>query len=122
MKKIKTKEELVEFLNSISIKPKEELKCSNCGLTEREFNNEGKMGCSNCYKDFAVRLESILLAFHKSKEHIGKIPKQYLNKIQEDPVEKIKLLKMQYAKALELEEYEKLSDLKKKIDETNRLL
>ena len=30
-----------------------ELKCTGCGLTFEEFEHTGRLGCAQCYRDFA---------------------------------------------------------------------
>ena len=92
-------------------------------MTLEEFNTHGRFGCADCYLHFEIIMEELVYPYHKAKAHVGKRPKRQLaEKLENDPVEKLKLLKLRYAKALELEEYEKLADLLKEIEDVKVLL
>ena len=113
---IKTPEDLLQFLDDAQ-KALAPLPPCECGLDEKEIDKTGKFGCSKCYHHFDNKMESLVYPWHGAREHVGKQPKRQIKEIQEsDPVEKLKILKLRYAKALELEEYEKLDDLRKEID------
>lgn len=58
------------------VKLKPELTCPNCQMTYNDFKRTGKIGCSVCYKTFAVRLEPFLRRIHGYSSHIGKIPRR----------------------------------------------
>ena len=107
---VKTTEQLIDFL--VKSRSKKQSKKCSCGLTDSEFCKVQKLGCPNCYVTFEEKLKKILSSCQYSQKHFGKYPKKK-NK------EYLKILKLQYAKALELEEYEKLLNLKKQIDEIN---
>ncbi len=120
---IKTPEDLLKFLADAqrSISPLSP--CSGCGLTEENFDKAGKFGCVKCYDHFESKMENLVYPFHNAREHMGKHPKKLLKeKWTSTSEEKLKLLKLKYAKALELEEYEKLDTLQKDIDEINQSL
>jgi len=120
---IKTPEELLGFIQNMREGLDELPPCEGCGLTLKEFDKHGRFGCPKCYEHFEQRMEELVYPFHKAREHVGKRPKHQIEKeIEQDPVEKLKLLKLRYAKALELEEYEKCGDLKKQIDELSQSL
>jgi protein arginine kinase activator len=114
---IKTPEELLQFLTDAQ-KVYDPVPPCECGLTEKEFDRTGKFGCPKCYDHFDGKMESLVYPWHGAREHTGKIPRRQMQELWEnDPVEKLKLLKLRYAKALELEEYEKLEGLQKEIDD-----
>lgn len=114
---INTPEELLSFIQEMSQDP-----CV-CGTTIKDFHEHGRFGCPKCYEHFTQIMEQLVYPFHKANQHVGKRPmRQIMEKIENDPVEKLKLLKLKYAKALELEEYEKLADLKKQIDQVSSML
>lgn len=117
---IKTPEELLSFIQEIR---QPQIEPCKCGMTLEEFNTHGRFGCSDCYLHFEIIMEKLVYPYHKAKTHVGKYPKRQLaEKLENDPVEKLKLLKLRYAKALELEEYEKLADLLKEINDVKALL
>jgi protein arginine kinase activator len=112
---INTPEELLNFL--IARDDKVDRVCE-CGMSEEVFDKLGKFGCHKCYEFFGDKMKDLVFPFHKNKEHVGKTPKRTrMEQIMNDPVEKEKLLKLKYAKALELEEYEKCAVLKKELEE-----
>ncbi len=109
--KITTAEELLVFLTDLKSNA-----CS-CGTNETEFDKIGKFGCPQCYVHFKNKMEEIVFLFHKAKEHVGKRPKtDRIELLMQDPVEKQKILKLRYAKALELEKYEEAAELRKQMD------
>jgi protein arginine kinase activator len=111
---ITTPEQLLEYLTETKPLPP-----CKCGLTEQELDKTGRFGCANCYDHFKDKVEIIISYCQKSDQHTGSKPSFLHTKDSKNPVEKLKLLKLQYAKALELEEYEKLKDLKFQIDKIN---
>ena len=48
--------------------------CPHCGMTWEDFQKNGLLGCSECYKHFADVLPPMLLRLHGQSEHIGKKP------------------------------------------------
>ena len=48
------------------------LKCDKCQMTYKEFLNNGKLGCGDCYESFAGKIEPILKRIHGNVKHIGK--------------------------------------------------
>ena len=64
-----------EDVNAITPMPmlEKELKCEKCGLTFDDFMSTGKFGCSNCFEEFAQRIDPILKNIHGSNRHIGRL-------------------------------------------------
>ena len=117
---IKTQKETYHFINGIEQK-EEDLKVScECGTTQEDIQIRKSVGCSKCYDHFEEELKRIIKKVQPNMKHMGKRPKKLSTMPDWDEMEnneeKLKLLKLYYAKALELEEYEKLSDLKSRID------
>jgi protein arginine kinase activator len=115
---IKTPEELLSFLSNIrGNKATNEREPCVCGTTVEDFEKTGRFGCAQCYEHFRDKLEEQVFPYHGASEHVGKRPVHQLRqKMLNDPVEKEKLLKLQYAKALELEQYEKAAEFKKELN------
>lgn len=117
-------QQVTEFILKL-IKQKEQIlskKCT-CGLTLEDFSKTGRLGCAACYDTFSEELMPILQSCQGNKlMHIGKKPHNY-NEIIEakeaklDIEERIRLLKLKMAKAVEVENYEVAGVLKKKIEE-----
>ena len=117
---IETPQQLVEFIenfmgvNSGIVQPSKP-PCPRCGWTLKEFDDVGRFGCPQCYDHFEEEVRQHVFPYHGGNTHYGKKPKQF----QEQPEEKRKLLKLRYAKYLELEEYEKAAEVKKELDALN---
>lgn len=54
----------------------DQLVCPNCGITFREFRNQGRLGCPHDYIAFADELLPLLDNIHGETQHCGKIPKR----------------------------------------------
>lgn len=116
---ISTPQQLVDFISGLSVVPKTQMPACSCGMTENEFDTFGRMGCAKCYDHFSEKMDNLVYPYHGANKHTGKAPK---NRALKEPQEKLKLLKLLYAKALELEEFEKLPDLKRQIEEVTKSL
>lgn len=46
--------------------------CPTCGLTDVDFRENGRLGCSNCYQTFHKQLAPLLKRIHGSPCHTGK--------------------------------------------------
>lgn len=113
---IKTPQELLEFLTNIRVEQPKQQSCE-CGMTEDEFDKYGRFGCSQCYEHFHNKMEELVFPFHGAKQHVGKRPKRQIQEILEnDPIEKEKVLKLQFAKAIEMENYERAGEIKKQLN------
>lgn len=91
--------------------------CKNCGITLREFKENGLLGCSECYKNFNETVNSVINRVQGKIEHVGKIPKKCGN----DIIEKKRMdnLKQALQKSIALEEYEKAAEIRDQIREIN---
>lgn len=63
---------LLQLLNNEPAAPS--LSCSGCGLSYAEFQHTGKLGCAQCYRDFAEELRPLLLRIHGRSQHAGRVP------------------------------------------------
>ena len=120
---IKTPQQLLEFITGMShIVSSFRTPCPECGWTSEEFDNKGRFGCSKCYEHFTDKIEQLVFPYHKANSHQGKVPKNYMKNLCNSSVEeKTKLLKLQLAKAIELEEYEKAAQIKIELCQMNPL-
>jgi len=50
------------------------LQCPDCGFSQADFKNVGRLGCSVCYDTFKNDLDDLLKAMHKGTKHVGKAP------------------------------------------------
>lgn len=51
-------------------------KCHQCGLTYREFQHNGLLGCDQCYQSFSPGLSRVIRRIHGSLKHEGKVPRR----------------------------------------------
>ena len=124
---IKTPEDLLAFIDMFSSQePKTKMSDKEpcqCGLTVEELESKGRFGCVQCYEHFSEFMEKMVFPFHGGDQHVGKRPKKQMQRqMEEDPVEKMKLLKLRYAKALELEEYEQAAVIHEEIQQLSQSL
>ena len=71
------------------------------------------IGCSDCYKTFALALEPLLRRIHGSSTHIGKIPNRAGGTL--SLKQEILNLRKQITKYVEAEEYEQAAVLRDRI-------
>jgi len=87
--------------------------CAACGLNLAEFKKFGKLGCSNCYKDFEVELMALYKNIQYGTEHVGKFPKKSAKSL--IALKEIKKLKTRLKVAIAEEEFEEAAKLRDKI-------
>ena len=94
------------------------LKCTNCGLSYKDFKRIGRLGCSECYSSFRKYLSPLLKKIHGSTQHMGKSPYQVGAKGKS----KLSLteLRMRLHSAIEKEEFEEAARLRDKIRELEK--
>jgi protein arginine kinase activator len=54
----------------------DDLICPNCSITFREFRNQGRLGCPECYIEFDAELLPLLENIHGDTQHCGKLPRR----------------------------------------------
>ncbi|MBR4556046.1 MAG: hypothetical protein IKO15_01065 [Clostridiales bacterium] len=52
------------------------LKCPTCGMTLREFENEGRVGCIECYNTFNDNIVREMFKQQGNSEYAGRLPNQ----------------------------------------------
>lgn len=92
--------------------------CANCGFTLERFRREGRLGCEQCYRQFATDLTPMMRKIHGSLQHTGKRPDAVA--IPKAPQEKkkpgrLEELKLQLKQAVKAEEYERAAGLRDEI-------
>lgn len=89
------------------------IQCANCKMTDHEFKNTGRFGCSECYETFDYMLESALKKIQPSSKHTGKVPSKlaHIFTIKRE----IESLKNELSEAIKQEEYEKAADIRDRI-------
>ena len=85
--------------------------CPSCGLSYKNFQDEGRFRCDQCYETFAELLDSLFEAIHRSTHHVGKIPLRWSKKENEH----VDTLEKRLTKAIQDEDFEKACGLRDKI-------
>ncbi len=92
----------------------EEVHCPKCHLTFRDFQRIGKFGCSQCYKTFEHRLDSIFRRVHSGNiKHNGKIPNRKGGELHQK--KELEGLRKELQQLIEREEFEKAAMIRDKI-------
>jgi protein arginine kinase activator len=63
-------------LGEAELEALEKLVCPTCKITFREFRNQGRLGCAQCYSAFREELLPLLENIHGDTRHCGKFPKR----------------------------------------------
>ncbi|SHK77299.1 protein arginine kinase activator [Selenomonas ruminantium] len=90
-----------------------ELVCPRCGMSYRDFSQQGKIGCAACYATFRGQLEPMLRRIHGSSVHRGKIPHRSGGTL--ELKQNIVLLQQELKTCVEKEEYEKAAEIRDKV-------
>ncbi len=75
---VTTNEILQQFLkHKVGAGAADDLACPECGMTFREFQTKGVLGCPNDYSVFGPMLNPLIQRAHEgASQHIGKAPPQ----------------------------------------------
>jgi protein arginine kinase activator len=95
---------------SLESKP---IQCPTCGTTSDELRANGRLGCGDCYKTFAVSLEPIISRVHGFTEHRGKSPAYIARNL--DLKTELRRLQTELQDAILTENYERAARLRDKI-------
>lgn len=121
---VKSSDELFELLSGKGLNVEPIMKrdpCPNCGLTIEEFNHIGRYGCAECYTHFMEEFLALAGPFQDgADQHQGKIPKKAQGS-GNALLDRLKLLKLRFAKAVEVEKYEEAALIKVELDEVAKL-
>ncbi|MGH7202373.1 MAG: UvrB/UvrC motif-containing protein [Planctomycetaceae bacterium] len=69
-------QKLAELTSDDDLDEMDKLVCPNCGITFREFRNQGRLGCPHDYIAFEKELTPLLENIHNEAQHTGKFPKR----------------------------------------------
>jgi len=89
------------------------LRCDTCGMTYRDFQKTGRLGCGKCYEKFERNLGELLKKIHGSDRHIGKMP--LVGKAEPEEEEDLRRLKGELDGLVRSEEFEKAAVLRDRI-------
>ncbi len=87
-----------------------ELSCDNCGTTLSDFKNTGKVGCQECYKVFKKYVDQVIGSVQYGEVHTGKCIEEL-----DSHDRKVVELQLKLKRAVEEENYELASEIKKEL-------
>ena len=96
------------------------MQCSYCGVTYRDFQKTGRLGCGECYRTFAKSLNELLRKIHGSNRHVGKMPYQGEGLIEDH--KDFRRLKEELEDLILSEEFEKAALLRDRIKDLKEKL
>ncbi len=88
--------------------------CANCGFTISDFRETGMLGCSECYKTFNTIIKQNLAKIQLGLVHVGRKLEDQISAVS-DSEKEIRKLELELKKAVNDEDYELASEIKKKI-------
>ena len=86
--------------------------CSSCGLSYQEFEHTGRLGCAQCYRDFADQLKPSLQKIHGRTQHAGRRPKAYVPDPQDELNQRVNELRTLMDEAVAAENFEEAARLR----------
>ena len=90
--------------------------CPKCGWNLQKMNeNNGLLGCAQCYEVFADMIEKAVSNIHRSRIHTGKRPKNVKHEVPEIKLEKLRKLEQELQDAINCEDYEQAAVLRDRI-------
>lgn len=93
-------------------------RCPECGSTQGDITNTGKVGCANCYSLFAEQLLPSVKRIHGNTTHCGKVSgSRKAEAAPSEPTkeEKIEKMKAQLEEAIKEQNFELAAELRDKI-------
>ena len=86
--------------------------CSSCGLSFAEFEHTGRLGCAQCYRDFAAQLKPSLQKIHGRTQHAGRRPRGFVPDPEDERAERLTMLRKQMDEAVACENFEEAARLR----------
>lgn len=86
--------------------------CSSCGLSFAGFEHTGRLGCAQCYRDFAQQLKPSLQKIHGRTQHAGRKPKAFVPDPKDELNQRMNELRRQMDEAVAAENFEEAARLR----------
>ncbi|MFW5972182.1 MAG: UvrB/UvrC motif-containing protein [Bacillota bacterium] len=87
-----------------------EIKCETCGLSYKQFTNNGLFGCSDCYQSFSNKLDPLMKRIHGSINYNGKVPSRRGSELKAK--REIQDLRKEMQEAVSEENFEKAAEIR----------
>lgn len=91
--------------------------CPGCGMTLREFQKSGKVGCADCYAAFGDKMKQTLKSIHGHSRHVGKVPEYLVAQVTTQ--RRMDDLRRQMEDAVAQEDFERAAVLRDEIKALN---
>ncbi|KAF1679157.1 MULTISPECIES: UvrB/UvrC motif-containing protein [unclassified Veillonella] len=95
------------------LNPRQETRCSQCGMTFSEFNQTGKFGCDHCYDTFEAQIAPLVKRLQGSLSYEGRVPSRGTGVFKTK--HQIKRLRQELDKAVKAEQFEEAVRLRDEI-------
>ncbi len=92
---------------------REQVGCSQCGLTLEDFRRRGRLGCPGCYEAFGDQISDLLERVHGSTKHVGRLPG--VSEEEWDRMRNLAELRQELEVAIREEAYENAARLRDRI-------
>lgn len=95
--------------------------CPSCGVSFAEFVSHNRFGCAQCYTAFKEQIEPLLVRYHGSAVHTGRVPSAG-RRSEDDLVAKRARLDLALRDAVAAEDYAKAARLRdelRQLDESD---
>lgn len=86
--------------------------CPGCGLLLSEFSARNRFGCAQCYEAFRDQVEPLLVRYHGTAAHLGRVPSQAQSEAAAVRLARRAHLDSQLKAALKAEDYERAAELR----------
>ena len=98
--------------NQVENKP-EPGACPTCHFEYSQIQNNGRLGCPDCYTQFRQPLTQVLRRVHGSTTHEGKVPKRTQSALVE--VRRLNALRQEMNEAVSTENFERAAQIRDEI-------
>ncbi|HET7560217.1 MAG TPA: UvrB/UvrC motif-containing protein [Limnochordia bacterium] len=97
------------------------VRCHSCGSSFADVRQRGRLGCGECYVQFAEQLEPLIRRIHSATQHVGKAPAS-LPQSAARHLRRLEELRTKLQVAIRQEAYETAAELRDEIRELERRL
>ena len=88
--------------------------CPTCGISEEEVARTGRVGCADCYREFAPLLTPYIRRIHGNATHTGRVPA----KVAASPKRRREALEREMNEAIGTQNFERAAEIR---DELKKL-
>lgn len=82
--------------------------CPTCGISEEEVARSGRVGCADCYREFAALLAPYIRRIHGPAAHAGRVPAQ----VAASPARRRAALEREMKDAIAAQNFERAAEIR----------